>query len=1665
MLSFWIIAVYSAACGSGPACVHGNCTYGDGAYFCQCRRGWAGAACDAPRAGFLRIPASGRAASDRAVNYACLVNGTECTDSKKCNYYAGAYSCDACPDGFVSYDAECLPKSCFNSNDYNNQEASNPPCNGRGRCLLKDPGMAGLEASDYACDCYPIYRGALCQSCDDANAIAATNTPSRALPTCNARACQDADGVVCSGHGKCVLDVGLDRESYHYRCSCNSGYTRVGHKCVKTECVATVDGSPVVCGGFGECTEDKDNAGTFKCVCDKNAVKVGDFCTHSACTDASRSKICGGVGACVRDGAAYSCDCRGLATGSLCETCVDGKSAQVGSVCVPLGCLTSNKQDLCTPTGTCVKTDGAYHCRCPDMLVAVDGTCTSPACTDEELGLVCSGHGTCDTRDLTAIKCTCNQDYTYVAPGRCILSSLIDNSNKVCSGNGRIVISADTPSTMMCQCSSIYEGTKCETCSTATAQMVDNECIANKCIVPSTPNSRASNPVVCGATGQYTKFGDPSDPFVTCTPKDANSGEVSAYNGTFFAKPGCVRVSKIDKTRRFYCGFLEGLTNALQTSGPPTCTVPSDQSGAAETCTACPTNFHLVHLEDGTKTCMHESCHSGKSNSKMWYDYCGGIGDCVKKSDGSYGCDCGTNATWNDTLKACVAEACKLDPKLVGLPTSEYCAAPSSASLHCTVGRDATWQCECRGETYLTYNKTCILKSKSATPERQRARGLCGGPGAGYLDSTGSCVCNSGFLKIGDMCYSYDCLAVGVTPQSNNLNISTLVCSGKGTCIYNQLTGRYGCECNSGLESFGGYCTYPQCASKVFYNGEIKYVECQIYDGNVGKCNQTSKETSPSCKCRYPLRSVNGICVHISCLSYNNVYCGGDVLASCVKGSNSRYSCVCSEGYERGQSTWECIPSKCVYKTSLSDSAIACNGLGTCSGTGLLKNRECECDSDATKYTLRDVSGEMRNTCILNECVSSGANTDAPVICGGLGRCGSNGCVCDMGTELFGNTCAGANCFIYITGSNGRPTKSVCGGENVGVCTKIGSEGNRDDYVCKCKQPGSDTYMEVDKYCLPKRCVFQVPMMDGGSNIATMCGGSHFGTCIINLNNPDSSYCECKASRTDVVRINTGQCMAKTCVSTFASKETVECSGHGTCKKDNNNLYSCVCEAGYQTTAGNGDRYLCMPNVCVVSTTDPTTTCSGRGTCQFEPSPGRCACSVEYAGNSCNTCASGYQLHTDNRCYLSNCPSDNSCGVENGVSIGTCQFGGNSFNCVCVNSSFVVDSDSKKCRKSKCIWTDPYDRTEKTCYGMGTCNDNGESTGQCSCSSNTILVGTNICAYRECVSGEDNAQTICKGRGVCTEGATGKGMCQCDSSKYRTDKKSGQCFAKECFGAPENTLSDVCDGGGTCNESGETGSCECHAPNYKSLPGQNGCVPTNCVSPNNKICSGFGSCEKIGDTYRCVCADLYTLVDKECIPTPCLNSGRICNGGGACTGAGASATCICNHDWTIHEGLCYPAACVANGLICGGNGDCPLSDGGSCSCRSGYESTSEGLCISSRCVQRGADGTVQVCGGNGRCVSESGVEPSCVCNEGFSLTGDFVCGIPVSSNKSSAGTTTAIVVVVLLVLAAVAGFLVWWFVIRPRKASQKSFGSSRLRNLSRQLSSSSLLSADAPLLG
>lgn len=125
-----------ADCGPGSDCVHGVCGTTDGSFVCLCKRGWTGTACDVVAPNFKLISSGSDPKIEKAVNFACLVNGTEC-DTKRtetCLYHNGAYSCqNKCPDGFVIYDGECISKRCYSSSSVSSDTPqSNPRVMGRG---------------------------------------------------------------------------------------------------------------------------------------------------------------------------------------------------------------------------------------------------------------------------------------------------------------------------------------------------------------------------------------------------------------------------------------------------------------------------------------------------------------------------------------------------------------------------------------------------------------------------------------------------------------------------------------------------------------------------------------------------------------------------------------------------------------------------------------------------------------------------------------------------------------------------------------------------------------------------------------------------------------------------------------------------------------------------------------------------------------------------------------------------------------------------------------------------------------------------------------------------------------------------------------------------------------------------------------------------------------------------------------------------------------------------------------------------------------------------------------------------------------------------------------------------------------------------------------------
>ncbi|KAE8302989.1 High cysteine membrane protein EGF-like [Giardia duodenalis] len=1421
-----------ADCGPGSDCVHGVCGTTDGSFVCLCKRGWTGTACDVVAPNFKLISSGSDPKIEKAVNFACLVNGTEC-DTKRtetCLYHNGAYSCqNKCPDGFVIYDGECISKRCYSSSSVSSDTPqSNPPCNGKGKCVLKD--LAKLDRADeadYVCSCFPIYRGDLCDTCNLENSVESEADKGK----CNPRSCQDSDGLVCSGKGKCELDFGYNLTHYSYQCICDAGYTRVGHSCIPSACVVYLSGTPVTCGGFGECKENPEGSNSFSCACYEGTVKVGNGCTYRTCTESeSASKICGGIGVCVRDDTEYKCDCKGFATGSLCDSCVSENATSVGNQCIPNECLDEAGTTVCKGNGKCIRASGRYYCQCPNMTTFFNKQCISVNCIDQELNLICSGHGTCDTTSPKDMKCTCESGYEYIAPGRCISSTLLGTDKRVCNGNGYVAISSTntigSAPNLVCICSPIYTGENCSTCNTtgenAPAEQVDSNCVPKSVIVKSTQlHAKEVTTKVCDEQTEYVIYGDTTRPYMTCRVKNTDEKKVIAYNATLLVEPDCMHVSQVDRTRRFYCGFAEGLTDGITTNGP-SCNTNTNIIPSTSTC-VCPTNFKLVEFiygkNKGKHTCIHDDCHDGNQTYNQ-NNYCGGVGDCIKKPGASkYACDCGQGARWDETIRECVAETCKIDKLIYGPSEREYCTEINiAASIDnvCLPDDSGRWGCHCTGR-YMTYGSTCTSYAAYATEKDDRARGPCGGPGAGYINDRNKCVCYPGFVSIDGKCYSKQCLAMGVI---GSYNISH-VCSGLGVCAYNPVTGFYGCECPKDTESYGAYCTHTGCVGQVFSEGELRYVQCGVHTRSI-QCKQNSKDNTYSCICYTPYKKIGNLCVHQRCIN-GDIYCSGDLLANCEL-LESIYQCQCSEGYVKGRSPHECIPKKCTYRRYESDLVTECGGLGRCEGDKLI-TKKCKCNDGAELVSMIDISGEMHETCVSKSCISK--QDDTTIVCGGYGRCDGNACICDGNLVPVGNVCVSSKCVVQLASGS----TSVCGGSTVGTCTKGQGE---DHYSCKCATPGKTGFKEVDGYCLPNKCVFNVKQ--NGKDVDTMCGGASLGSCIIDPTG-DTSYCSCLRWY-NITTLSSGQCISTRCVNSVTSDKK-ECGGNGRCAYTDGTGYECQCNSGYKTVTVGRNIYPCISENCLAG----ESMCSGHGECVNNG----CSCNKGYTGSKCESCATGYR-ETNSVCYLDECPQSG-CGL---AEAGTCAFTGLQYQCSC-NTGFVLDTETKACRRPLCTYIDPFDGQAKICYNMGTCAQSG-STGKCVCNQGTVALNDNICVFENCITNKDSSE-ICEGKGVCERSPeSNTGICVCNTSLYRTDKKSGRCFPVGCFSSQETGLTNVCNGGGTCSVTGVVGICNCDS-DWVTIEGM--CYPVSCVF-GGAVCSGFGKCifSSSGE-HRCLCDQGY----------------------------------------------------------------------------------------------------------------------------------------------------------------------------------------------------------------
>ncbi|XP_054978677.1 sushi, nidogen and EGF-like domain-containing protein 1 [Sorex araneus] len=301
-------------CDSDPCFNGGSCDAQDGAYTCECPRGFHGQHCEKARP---RLCSSGPCRNGgtcqevggdfhcscpfRFTGRRCEIGKPDpcasgpCHNGGTCFHYIGKHKCDCAP-GFSGPHCEHAPSPCFWD-----------PCVNGGTC--EDLG------SDFTCHCLPGFTGRRCQAemgecrsqpclhggtCQDrASGFLCACRPGREGRRCEreARACR---AQPCRNGGSCRDVLGT------FLCECPAGFS--GTRC-DIEAPACTR-SP--CQHGGRCEDG--GAGAYLCVCPEgffgyHCETVGDPCFSSPCGDR---------GYCLASNGSHSCTCRAGYTGDGC---------------------------------------------------------------------------------------------------------------------------------------------------------------------------------------------------------------------------------------------------------------------------------------------------------------------------------------------------------------------------------------------------------------------------------------------------------------------------------------------------------------------------------------------------------------------------------------------------------------------------------------------------------------------------------------------------------------------------------------------------------------------------------------------------------------------------------------------------------------------------------------------------------------------------------------------------------------------------------------------------------------------------------------------------------------------------------------------------------------------------------------------------------------------------------------------------------------------------------------------------------------------------------------------------------------------------------------------------------------------------------------------------
>lgn len=425
--------------------------------------------------------------------------------------------------------------------------------------------------------------------------------------------------------------------------------------------------------------------------------------------------------------------------------------------------------------------------------------------------------------------------------------------------------------------------------------------------------------------------------------------------------------------------------------------------------------FCEVCLEGGMSlfgTCFDPVCLTHYPNGNILE--CGGFGTCepISLEEHTWDCNCEKDTIKVDML--CIPDTCISNPDTLEVCSGHgYClyACRCDEGYEGDVCQTKILTCD---EDQMYINGECVAKSCITS-----GTSVCSGHGS---CKDGSCVCDDHYARIGTSeCLPFECIVHGD------------VCPG-GTCVTSR--GPAHCVCNLDYVEFDGVC-YPEacittrheynppelcndrgtcdyetgvCACDWMYSGKTCQAcsnrtmeingECVVdtclsteADGSVsvcrnhGKCVLTSLDMDPIhicfCEADYTLIDTS-VCIHDNCLTSSDGFgteCNNNGVCDNEKGI-----CICNAGYKGGLcEDFECpegqtyvygegcTPNSCV-DMYIDNERRVCGGLGDCFAEA------CICRGTAIPYN---------GTCISSDCLTS---TNKDVLCHGIGQCRDGRC-------------------------------------------------------------------------------------------------------------------------------------------------------------------------------------------------------------------------------------------------------------------------------------------------------------------------------------------------------------------------------------------------------------------------------------------------------------------------------------------------------------------------------------------------------------------------------------------------------------------------------------------------------------------------------------------------